>query len=210
MDAQFWHEKWEKNEIGFHQGRANPLLASHVGALNLAEDARVFLPLCGKAQDIPWLLDRGYRVAGAELSEIAVGQLFDGMGVTPEITPVGALRCYSGPGVDVFAGDVFDLSQDMLGPVDAVYDRAALVALPAETRGRYADHIRALTGAARQLVITFTYDQSVMPGPPFAVPEDEVMALFAASYTVEALETVPVEGRLKGIAEADEIIWLME
>ena len=36
----------------------------------------------------------------------------------------------SAPGIDIFVGDIFKLTRGILGPVDAVYDRAALVALP--------------------------------------------------------------------------------
>lgn len=63
MDANFWHEKWQRREIGFHQPQANPLLVAYFDKLNLAAGSRVLLPLCGKTRDIAWLLDRGFRVA---------------------------------------------------------------------------------------------------------------------------------------------------
>ncbi|MGZ8252407.1 MAG: thiopurine S-methyltransferase, partial [Methylophilaceae bacterium] len=71
MEASFWHNKWQRGEIAFHQSDANPLLVAHFEALNLPKGSRVFLPLCGKTLDIAWLLAGGYRVVGAELSEIA-------------------------------------------------------------------------------------------------------------------------------------------
>src|ERR1700733_8099165 len=109
MDEQFWHRRWELNEIGFHEGKANALLVAHFGALSLADGSRVFLPLCGKTIDIHFLLSRGYRVAGAELSRIAIEQLFAELDVTPEIADVGSMSRYSAPGIDIFVGDIFDL-----------------------------------------------------------------------------------------------------
>ena len=145
------------------------MLAAHLDALALAPGSRIFVPLCGKAVDIPWLLSRGYRVTGVELSDIAVRELFDGMGVAPDISDRGAQACYAADGIEIFTGDLFGLDADRIGTVDAVYDRAALVALPAEMRARYAAHVAEVSRTAPQLVVTFEYDQAAMAGPPFSV-----------------------------------------
>src|SRR6266404_8946226 len=107
MDEQFWLQKWEANQIAFHQGEANPLLVAHFDALSLPKGSCVFLPLCGKTLDIHWLLSSGHRVCGAELSPLATRQLFAELGVTPEITAIGPLSRYSAPGIDIFVGDIF-------------------------------------------------------------------------------------------------------
>ena len=207
MKAEFWHDRWEANQIGFHKDVANPLLIAHLPALGLAAGDRVFVPLCGKTLDIPWLLDQGYRVAGAELSAIAVEQLFAEMGVESEMTNAGPLTRYSADGVEIFAGDIFDLTAEALGKVDAVYDRAALVALPADMRARYAGHLAEITGGAQQLLITFGYDQSQMDGPPFSVPPEEVERVHGARYQMAPLHRGPVTGGLKGRVEAEETVW---
>ena len=80
MEAGFWHQKWEKGDIGFHAPEVNPSLQEHFGKLQMAAGARVFLPLCGKTRDIGWLLDEGFRVSGAELSELAIKELFKKLG----------------------------------------------------------------------------------------------------------------------------------
>jgi thiopurine S-methyltransferase len=209
MEADFWHDKWEANQIGFHKAEANPLLIAHFPALGLAKGARVFVPLCGKTLDIPWLLAQGMRVAGAELSTLAVEQLFEDMGVTPEVAEVGALKRYSAEGVDIYAGDIFDLTAAELGGIDAVYDRAALVALPDAMRARYAAHLAEITGRAQQLVICFEYDQSKMNGPPFSVSPAEVERVHGAQYSLTALHSGPMAGGLKGVVEAEETVWLL-
>ena len=209
MEADFWHDKWEANQIGFHKAEANPLLIVHFPALGLAKGARVFVPLCGKTLDIPWLLAQGMRVAGAELSTLAVEQLFNDMGVTPEVAEVGALKRYSAEGVNIYAGDIFDLMAAELGAIDAVYDRAALVALPDAMRARYAAHLAEITARAQQLVICFEYDQSKMNGPPFSVSPAEVKRVHGERYGLTAIHSGPMTGGLKGVVEAEETVWLL-
>lgn len=204
MEANFWHSRWQAGQIGFHEGVVNGMLAAHLGALGLTEGARIFLPLCGKTRDIAWLLGQGYRVAGAELSEIAVGQLFEELGLTPVVVQNGHLRHYSAPGLDVFAGDIFALTAAALGPVQAVYDRAALVALPMTMRARYAEHLADITGRAPQLLITFEYDQDAMEGPPFSITEAEVARCYGADLSIERLSEAEVPGGLKGVCPAME------
>jgi len=207
MDPDFWHQRWEKNELGFHQKDANPLMAAHFGSLGLAPGARVLVPLCGKTLDIAWLLAQGHAVVGAELSEIAVSDLFAGLGVEPTVTEEGPLKRYAENGIDILVGDLFDVTARTLGTVDAIYDRAALVALPAETRQRYAAHLADITDTAPQFLITFEYDQSAMDGPPFSVPGDEVHTLYDARFAVSELTRADVKGGLKGKCKADEIAW---
>lgn len=205
MEADFWHTRWENMQIGFHEGDVNRMLAAHIGALGLKPGARFFLPLCGKTRDIAWLLAQGYRVAGAELSNIAVRQLFEELGTVPEITDHGTLRAYAAPGVTVFAGDIFALTPDLLGSVDAIYDRAALVALPPDMRTRYTAHIVALTATAPQLLITFEYDPAIMAGPPFCVTFDELSRHYATQYRITTLANLDVPGGLKGVCPAREM-----
>ncbi|OSP53841.1 thiopurine S-methyltransferase [Pseudoruegeria sp. SK021] len=207
MDPSFWHDRWAKGQIAFHEGAPNSLLCAHLSALALRPGARIFLPLCGKTRDIAWLLAQGFHVTGAELSQRAIDALFAGLGITPTIQDLGPLRQYSAPGLDLFVGDIFDLPADRLGPVDAVYDRAALVALPRDLRDRYAAHLTAITATAPQLLICFEYDQSAVDGPPFSVPAAEVDRLYAATFALIDLQTRAIEGGLKGIIPAQETIW---
>ena len=209
MEARFWHQRWEKNEIAFHEGRPNPLLVRHFGALSLDKGSRVFLPLCGKTRDIGWLLANGHRVAGAELSRIAIEQLFAELGLQPRITATGAIERFSAQDIDIFVGDFFALSRQMLGAVDAIYDRAALVALPEDMRRRYVRHLMEITDTAPQMVICFAYDQRLVDGPPFSVDDDEMRRHYADIYELRALERVDVPGGLKGKYPAVETAWLL-
>lgn len=209
MDQSFWHQRWADHDIGFHLSAVNPQLVKHIGRLSLSKGDRLFLPLCGKTLDIAWLLSQGYRVAGAELSEKAIEQLFSELKVTPQISDLGKLLHYRSEGLDIFVGDVFELNRNTLGPVQAVYDRAALVALPEEMRIRYAKHLWQITDAAKQLLVTFENDQSAMNGPPFSVPRDSVERYYADHYTLTELSRSSVPGGLKGTVKAEEVVWVL-
>ena len=210
MDPGFWHQRWETNDIGFHKNEANPMLVKHFKELSLEKGSRVFLPLCGKTLDIAWLLSSGYRVAGVELSELAIKQLFSDLGVEPGVSEIEKVVHYSAKDIDIYVGDVFHMTSEILGPVDAIYDRAALVALPEEMRGRYTAHLRKITNNAPQLLICFEYDQSLMEGPPFSVSGEEVKQLYRDSYDLTLLECFDIEGGLKGKCEAKESVWLLK
>ena len=210
MEADFWHNRWERGEIGFHEGKANPLLVAYFKKLHLKNGCRVFIPLCGKTLDIAWLLAGGYQVVGAELSKLAIDELFQSLCLQPTIVQTGALMHYSANDIDIYVGDIFDLTTQTLGKVHAIYDRAAIVALPAETRKHYAAHLMNITHSAPQLVIAYEYDQSLMNGPPFSVSEVELQRHYGASYSLAALETKEVEGAMKNKTAATETIWLLK
>lgn len=210
MEASFWHQKWEKGDIGFHQSEANAFLIEHFEKLNLAKGDRVFLPLCGKTRDFAWLLACGYRVVGAELSELAINELFNDLGVEPIVSRVEKLTRYSAKDIDIFVGDIFDVSAEILGRVDAVYDRAALVALPANRRNQYTSHLMKITNAAPQLLICYEYNQQLMDGPPFSVSEAEVKHHYASAYQLKRLESKEVAGGFKGKVASIETVWLLQ
>ena len=206
LKPEFWHEVGEKKEIGFNQASPNELLVKHFSALDLKSGSRVFLPLCGKTIDIHWLLKQGMKVVGVELNESAVQELFQELDLKPEVSELKVVRSYSAQDIDILVGNVFDVAANSLGEVDAIYDRAALVALPEATRKEYAAHLMDITSQAPQLQITFEYDQSGMDGPPFSIPPAEIQLHYGRRHDIKELEVRNVEGQLKGQVDAVERI----
>ena len=97
----------------------------------------------------------------------------------------------------------------------ALYDRAALIALPPLMRAQYAEHLsRLLPSGCQGLLITLDYDQSQKAGPPFAVTDDEVKVLFGSDWTVKTLQEQDVLGESwkfvqEGVTRLDErVYWL--
>ncbi|MEM8614658.1 MAG: thiopurine S-methyltransferase [Cyanobacteria bacterium P01_H01_bin.105] len=210
MDTSFWLQKWKKNNIAFHKSEANPVIVNYFKQLALEQGSRVFVPLCGKTLDIAWLLANGYRVVGAELIEIAIEQLFMELGVDPNISTVSDVKHYSAKNIDIFVGNIFELSGQTLGSVNAIYDRAALVALPKEMRNRYTAHLMEITDTAPQLLVSYDYDQSLMDGPPFSISNEEVNQHYGESYTLKLLKSVNLPDGLKGKCAAKENVWLLK
>ncbi|HBX65429.1 MAG: thiopurine S-methyltransferase [Balneola sp.] len=208
MNPDFWHQKWKNNQIGFHNPIPHPLLIQYADKLSLDKGQRIFLPLCGKTLDIGWLLSEGYRVAGVELNEMAVLQLFEELELEPNIKIDDKLKHYTANNIDIFVGDVFDLTKEMLGEIDAIYDRAALVALPYEMRKQYSVHLLNITHKAPQLILSFEYDQELASGPPFSISEDEIHEHYSNSYKVNHLTTKHLPSFLGGIS-AKEHVWLL-
>ncbi len=209
MESAFWHQVWSQGFIGFHEYEVNPFLKNHIQKLQLVQNNRIFIPLCGKTRDIAWLLDVGFRVVGVELSELAVKQLFNELNITPTVTPIPENLHFSAKNIDIFVGDIFDFSSKYLGEINAIYDRAALVALPTKMRQQYTSHLMKITQYAPQLLITYEYDSSNEEGPPFSIKEDELKAHYDAQYHLTSIASEEVVGGLKGKIESTSRAWLI-
>lgn len=189
MQADFWHEKWASNQIGFHQPEANPYLQRYWPQLALTPSARVLVPLCGKSLDLLWLAGQGHQVLGVELSDRAVEGFFGEHRLEPQISEEGAFKVYRSDAIELWCGDFFALTAEDVADCTALYDRAALIALPAPMRERYAAHLQQILAPGVQgLLITLDYPQAQMPGPPFAVDDQEVQRLFSQGWQVQSLE----------------------
>lgn len=201
MDPDFWRQRWREGRTGFHQDRPTPLLLEHWPALELIPGSQVFVPLAGKSLDLVWLAAQGYCVLGVELSPLAVAQFFAEHGLTPQVHDSRYGRHYRAGGIELICGDVFGLDADVLADCAAVYDRAALIALPPPLRRRYVRELHALLPAGcRGLLITLEYPQHEKQGPPFAVPEAEVRELYGRDWRVETLERRDILAQLPGFA----------
>ena len=188
MQAEFWQERWERGETGFHQGEINPYLRRYWPQLQIPAGSCVLVPLCGKSLDLLWLHDQGCRVVGVELSRLAVEAFFQEAGLVPQVSSCDALQRYAAGDIEVFCGDFFALTPDDVPDLAAVYDRASLIALPPELRSRYVRHLAGLMGnSARGLLISMDYPQAQMPGPPFAVAEAEVHRLYEGLAEIRSL-----------------------
>ncbi len=185
-----WLEHWDKNDIGFHQSASNPFLKAFWPTLNLKPKARVLVPLCGKSLDLLWLADQGFQVIGIELSELACQAFFHENKLEVAVEAVGPFKRYYNEQIQIFCGDFFAMTPTLLSSIDAVYDRAALVALPEDLRWRYAQHLKTLLMPNSQiLLITFDANNAVQ-GPPYVVSQLEVEKLFAPQYHIHLLQRV--------------------
>jgi thiopurine S-methyltransferase len=216
MDPKFWRERWQKGEIGFHSAEVQPALVAHWPGLGLAEGASVFVPLAGKSLDMAWLADQGYRVIGVELSEIAIDAFFAERGVTPEVETCDGFTIKSHEQITLWCGDIFALTPRMLPKFDAVYDRAALIALPPDLQPRYAAKLAELMPPrAKGLLLGIDYDTRQMEGPPFATPETRVRELLSGTFDIALVDVRdgPPKSeaiRNRGVTRLQEAVYRLE
>lgn len=196
MEIDFWLERWMNNETGFHQPTINPYLAYFYGekgaTLEQRDKLKVFVPLCGKSKDMLWLAQAGYKVFGVECSDNAVKAFFEENALNYKSAEKDKHAFYQSSDlpavIEIFQGDFFALQKKDLDDVTDIFDRAALISLPEAMRKQYASKMAELQKPdVRTLLVTLTYDQAEMNGPPFSVTEENVSDLYAQYFSIEKL-----------------------
>jgi len=216
MQADFWHERWEKGEIGFHQADYNQYMQDFIERLEIRPGAQILAPLCGKSLDMLWLAEQGYCVTGIEISELAVKDFFVENSLSYQIDRQPGADTYRGEQICILCTDFFSLEKQDLPAIDAVYDRASLVALPPDMRQDYARHLAQLMEkGVRSLLVTLDYPPEQMRGPPFSVTAEEVRQLFSDQYCVESLHSEDCLAReprfrKKGLTYLTEQVYLLQ
>ena len=191
MDHEFWLQRWREGRIGFHQRDVSPLLKKHWPTLGLAQESRVFVPLAGKSNDMLWLAAQGHRVLAVELSPLAVEQFMAEHDLVPKVHSSSQGTHYLAGSIELICGDVFKVDAALLAECAAIYDRAALVALPPEMRGSYVQQVYGkLPPGCRGLLIALEYPQQLRNGPPFSVQKSEVRERLEPRWQVELLERI--------------------
>ncbi|SFC11960.1 thiopurine S-methyltransferase [Marinospirillum celere] len=198
MDRAYWEEVWREEDLGFHQSQVNRHLQRFWSRLKLAPEARVLVPLCGKSLDMSWLLSEGHDVIGVDFSRKAQE---DFLATRQEAVRYSQQKdlylAYQGALLFV-AGDVFHLRQEMLRSVDAVYDRAALVALPPATRQNYAFFLAQCLRPGAQILLVTRQAPEERLSPPFNISAEEVDRLYGTNFRIERLQR---EERGDGVIE---------
>lgn len=207
MEHDFWHQKWQEGRIGFHQVQINPYLKKYWTQLALQGEEKIFVPLCGKTRDMLWLREQGHEVVGVELNESACSAFFEENNTVPQVRQLDKFTARCVDGIELLCGDFFALEQEHLGPIAAIYDRAALIALPFNMRKQYADHLSVLLPAGGKILLV-TLEFAGDAGPPFSVSAEEVVALFGERFDVYCMARLePDDPRDAG---RTEVTWLLQ
>lgn len=196
MEIDFWLERWNNNQTGFHQTQVNPYLSYFYGnkgpAAEQREKLKVFVPLSGKSKDMLWLSQNGYKVFAVECSDRAVKGFFEENALNYKYAEKDKHALYQSSDlasiIEIFQGDFFEMQQMDLDDITDIFDRASLVALPVEMRQQYANKMAELQKpGVRTLLVTLTFDPAEMNGPPFSVTEEEVHALYSENFSIQKL-----------------------
>lgn len=185
-DNLLWLQSWREQHIDFHQKTVNSFLTRFWPNLELASGCRVFVPLCGKSLDMLWLAEQGHSVIGVELSPIAVAAFFRENGLKPNRRRHGRFMLWQHGRISILCGDYFALRQADLGEVDAVYDRAALTALPADIRKRYVVHLqKIISKTSRVFLLTIEDAAENAPLSQALAVDEEISSLFSRAFRID-------------------------
>lgn len=176
MQQDFWLQCWQQNQLGWQQDDAHPLLRS--APSDWLNASPVFVPLCGKSPDLVFLAQQA-SVVGAELSEIACRDFFAENQLQATRKQSDAFVCYKTDAIRLWQGDFFALRPEQVAECRRIYDRAALIALPAPMRRDYVRQLRSLMPSADMLLLSLEYPVAEKNGPPFSVPAEEISDLFS-------------------------------
>ncbi|GAA0245097.1 thiopurine S-methyltransferase [Saccharothrix mutabilis subsp. mutabilis] len=189
MESDFWYDSWAigGTKTSFHLPNVHEH-ARLLDRLGLVAGARVLVPLCGKTADLRFFAESAAEVVGVELVPRAVEEFFAENDLDPVEEEPDVFRCGN---LVIRRQDIFKLTPRMLGPVDLVYDRAALIAFPEDMRRRYAEAItRLVRPGTRYFINTLEYHPK-LPTPPFTVGPDEIVERFGHAFEVEHVAAEP-------------------
>lgn len=179
MSNEDWHKRWREGRIGFHKVGVNPFLEQFLPQVSTLP-GRSLVPLCGKSEDMAWLMSRGHDVVGVDLSAIAAKAFASEQRIPMREVQEPPFTIFKAEHISFYAGDFFNFKADRIGRFDFIYDRAALIALPPDVRPAYARQLKSLLAAGgSMLLVSLEYDQKKMAGPPFSVLESEIRSLFS-------------------------------
>ena len=173
---------------------------------------------------MPFLAKKGHEVVGVEGVEKAVVEFrqeqeirmqeakwSDGSTI-PAFRAFLALSRTQATDLAILVGDFFDLRASMIGgPVDAIWDRGSLVAIPPNAREDYADVVAdTLKVGGKCLLVAVEYNQTLKNGPPFSVSRADVEALYLKrGFTVKLLAKRPIEPPRWKLPELYDSVYLL-
>lgn len=210
---EFWLKRWNTGDTPWQTHGIHRLLNQNQDLILAGkENARVFIPLCGKAYELLWFCSRGHYVVGVEYIERSASEFFRDSGLRFEVVTCPVLHCKVFRTLEhrlqVFICSIFDFSKECAGTMDIVWDRGALVAVNDDERPRYADTVKSLLSPGFSYgLCTVVYDDPFFKGFPRSVPDDEVLNLFGDSMTLTKVVQSEEEKRLHISSCIVETLW---
>ncbi|KAI9016808.1 thiopurine S-methyltransferase [Hyaloraphidium curvatum] len=217
-----WDARWRDGRIGFHKSDVNNNLVRWIGELRAPGNAkpRVFVPLCGKSLDLPYLAREGFDVTGLEWSRKACLDFFAEQGIAFASSPV-ASRTVPTPEYkpELYAAKDLplriiqdDLFAAELPPSDCIYDRASMIAVLPSLREKYADTILScLEPGGRILAVTLERPVPPDVGPPFTLLEEDFRRIYEArGCEVKRLAVNEVESGTTGPGTRERVFLVVK
>ncbi len=160
-----------------------------------------------------WLRERGHSRGGRGTLRRGAGILLHGARHARQAPDARSFDVYEAAQLQLYRGDFFALTPELLGSFAAIYDRAALISWTPELRPAYVAHVAALSKPGTQtLLIAMEYPQAQMPGPPFSVSAEDIDRLYSGSHAIQQLSRQDIlanEPRLRsrGLTQLHEVCY---
>jgi len=207
---EYWENRWITNQTGWHRSVYNDLMVKYWPKLGIPTDSKVLVPLCGKSLDMLWLAEKGHAIVGIEFTRLAVDRFFSENKLEHIIVKHPNYIEFSNDRFTILNGNILVIPSDLI-QAEAWYDRAAMIAINPELREDYVSQIRQQTKVgAVGLLITYSYPQEEMEGPPFSLNDDDVFQLFQDGFRVECLETIELEDeKERGLSRINSSVFVL-
>lgn len=169
LSPAFWDERFERRFTPWDRGGAPQALRDLVAA---STPLTTLIPGCGTAYELVLLAEAGWDATAIDFSPAAVA---------------AGKAAAGGHAARVVQADFF--SWQPARPLQLIYERAFLCAMPRAMWPRVAARWAALLPAGALLAGYFFFDDGPK-GPPFGIDRATLQALLAADFTCEADDAV--------------------
>ncbi|XP_053394589.1 probable thiopurine S-methyltransferase [Mercenaria mercenaria] len=187
-----WVKRWAEGDTPFHQSTHDRFLDEREEEMFQGRKKSIFMPLCGKTFDILWMYRNGHTVCGVEIAEQPVKEFFEENEIDHEIQAVeniGNLYKSKDGRLKLYVADLFDMSREICGQYDVVWDRRSFQAINLVDHQQYRDLLVSLMKEDTLYYLgTVEYDPTVWPGPPHSLSDEVVRDVFGEYCIIELLE----------------------
>lgn len=205
-----WHQLGDK--VPWQMPDPHPCLVRNIKILTGdKEKQRILVPLCGMSNDLIWLADQGHTVVGIEAVRAPIKAFFhrnqleydlDAINMAPSGAYIFKAKTKD---ITIVECDFWSFRKAAVGgqPFDAVWDRAALIAMLARpqdsgisTGKRYLKVLKdALTPCGRILIETLLYDPEEKKdnvGPALCTNQT-LKEICDEDWKMEKVESIPLK-----------------
>jgi thiopurine S-methyltransferase len=200
MTVEKWKDSWSSPDVDFHNPDLNDIFLKYNNKMLTKPGMRIFVPLCGKAVEMKWLLDQGYKVVGLEVAPVPCKAFFEENNIPYQVKEIGAIPGEKYESLDgtcaIFCCDFFQISVDICGEFDGVWDSGGLNAMEKEDREKYINVIRTLMGKG---CVNMTEFNNFDFDTNWSMSMTELEKCFGEGFKVEEVAKMDAPQKMKDI-----------
>ncbi|XP_048776137.1 thiopurine S-methyltransferase-like [Ostrea edulis] len=201
MTVGMWKECWNTPNVEFHNPDLNELFVKYNNRMLTRPGMRIFVPMCGKAVEMKWLLDHGYKVVGLEVAPVPCKAFFEENNIPYHIKDIHDIHGEKYESLDgnivIYCCDFFHFSREICGDFEAIWDSGGLNSMDVEDRPVYVHRIRTLMGQGCVNMTEFVnFDPSIVD-IPWSMTTVDLQKCFGEGYSIEDVSKMEASKRLQ-------------